>query len=587
MDTVKSFKGYGKVDEADNREFQRTTRKRLILIASSAVILLVIVVGVVIGVVANKRGGGGGDDDDSDRSPSTSATSIKAMCSVTRYPDACFSSVSSLKEAGSTSDPEELFKLSLRVAADAVSRASSLPDTFAVPANDARLAAALRDCRELFDDAVGRLNDSIASLGAAAGGGKVLTDSKIGDLKSWLSAAVTDQETCLDGFEGTTGGLREKMEAAMTNSTQFTSNSLAIVAGILGILRDLDIPIHRKLLSSSSSALLPKWVLGSHRRALLQAAPGELKPNVTVAKDGSGQFATIGEAVQLVPKKSPFPFVIYVKEGVYEENVVVEKSKWNVMFFGDGMYKTVVTGSLNFIDGTPTFSTATFATVGKGFMARDMGFKNTAGPEKHQAVAFRSGADRSVYYRCSFEAFQDTLYVHALRQFYRECDISGTIDFIFGDATAVFQKCTIRPRQPLANQRNIITAQGKKDPNESTGISIQGCTIAPYSTDVTAQTYLGRPWKNYSTTIVMQTEIGAVVDREGWLAWTPGVAPPDTINYAEFQNTGPGSMVEGRVKWAGYRPEISAEEASKYTVHAFLDGSEWIDQSGATYESTL
>ncbi|KAJ6823646.1 pectinesterase 3-like [Iris pallida] len=584
MDTVKSFKGYGKVDEAENRRFQRTTRNRLILIVSSAVLLLVIAVSVAIGVVVNKHGATGGGGDTNVRSPSAS---IKAMCSVTRYPDACFSSVSSLAEANSTSDPEELFKLSLRAAADAVSRLSSLPDALAVPANDRRLEAALRDCKELFGDAADRIGDSIASLTSSSSkaAAVLLTGPKIDDLKTWLSAAVTDQETCLDGFEGTTGGLREKMEAAMTNSTQLTSNSLAIAAGMLGILRDLGVPIHRKLLSSPSShAALPRWVSAWHRRALLV---GDAKPNVTVAKDGSGQFRTIGEAVQLVPKKNLHPFVIYVKEGEYEEKVVVEKSKWNVVFVGDGMYKTVVTGSLNFVDGTPTFSTATVAVVGKGFMARDMGFKNTAGPKKHQAVAFRSGADRSVYFRCAFEAFQDTLYVHALRQFYRECDISGTIDFIFGDAAAVFQKCTIRPRQPLANQRNIITAQGKKDPNQNTGISIQACTIAPYSADVTAQTFLGRPWKNYSTTVFMQTEIGAVVDADGWLPWVAGVVPPDTINYAEFQNTGPGSTVAGRVKWAGYRPAISAEEAAKYTVHAFLDGSQWIDQSGVTYQSTL
>jgi len=84
--------------------------------------------------------------------------------------------------------------------------------------------------------------------------------------------------------------------------------------------------------------------------------------------------------------------------------------------------------------------------AGKGFIAKDMGFFNTAGAAKHQAVAFRSGSDLSVLYRCSFDAFQDTLYAHSNRQFYRECDITGTIDFIFGNAAVVLQSCNIQPR---------------------------------------------------------------------------------------------------------------------------------------------
>ncbi|KAI7756536.1 hypothetical protein M8C21_003813 [Ambrosia artemisiifolia] len=107
----------------------------------------------------------------------------------------------------------------------------------------------------------------------------------------------------------------------------------------------------------------------------------------------------------------------------------------------------------------------------------DMGFINTAGPEKHQAVAFRSGSDFSVFYRCSFDAYQDTLYPHSNRQFYRECDVTGTIDFIFGNAAVAFQNYNIMPRQPLANQFVTITAQGKKHPNQNTGISIQKCAI--------------------------------------------------------------------------------------------------------------
>lgn len=147
-------------------------------------------------------------------------------------------------------------------------------------------------------------------------------------------------------------------------------------------------------------------------------------------------------------------------------------------------------------------------------------FRNTAGPIKQQAVAVRNGADMSAFYSCSFEGYQDTLYTHSLRQFYRDCQIYGTIDFIFGNAAVVFQNCKISSRLPLVGQFNTITAQGRSDPNQNTGISIQNCSIKAAkdlaTANVTVETYLGRPWKEYSTTIFMQSYIASLIDPAGW-----------------------------------------------------------------------
>src|SRR4051812_33194604 len=110
-----------------------------------------------------------------------------------------------------------------------------------------------------------------------------------------------------------------------------------------------------------------------------------------------------------------------------------------------------------------------------------MTFENTAGPEKHQAVALRSGSDKSVFYRCSIKGYQDTLYVYSQRQFYRECDIYGTVDFIFGDAAAVLQGCNIYARKPASGQKNTVTAQARTDPGENTGIIIHNCRISAAS----------------------------------------------------------------------------------------------------------
>ncbi|PHT97767.1 putative pectinesterase/pectinesterase inhibitor 46 [Capsicum chinense] len=112
-------------------------------------------------------------------------------------------------------------------------------------------------------------------------------------------------------------------------------------------------------------------------------------------------------------------------------------------------------------------------------IARDMEFCNTAGAAKHQAVALMSTADLSVFYRCKFDAYQDTLYQHSNRQFYRLCNIYGTVDFIFGNSAVVFQNCNILPKNPMPSQQNTITAQGKIDPNQNTGIAIQNCTVWP------------------------------------------------------------------------------------------------------------
>ncbi|KAK9165093.1 hypothetical protein Scep_000284 [Stephania cephalantha] len=213
---------------------------------------------------------------------------------------------------------------------------------------------------------------------------------------------------------------------------------------------------------------------------------------------------------------------------------------------------------------------------GKGFVSRDIGFKNTAGPEKHQAVALRSSADLSIFYRCAFDAYQDTLYARKKRQFYRDCFITGTVDFIFGNAAVIFQKCDTQPRQPLPNQYNTVTAQGRtKDNNDTTGISIDRGTIAPNG-HVTAKTYLGRPWKECSTTVIMDSYIDGIVDPVGWIEWSPGTEPPSTIYYAEHNNSGPGAALENRVKWAGYRPVISDEEAHKFTVEPFIHSSRWL-----------
>lgn len=219
------------------------------------------------------------------------------------------------------------------------------------------------------------------------------------------------------------------------------------------------------------------------------------------------------------------------------------------------------------------------AAIGEGFMAQSIGFRNIAGPEKHQAVALRVQSDRSIFLNCRMEGYQDTLYVQTHRQFYRGCYIMGTIDIIFGDAAVVLQTCDIVIRKPMENQQNTITAQGRIDKHETTGIVLQKCRISADSSlepeKSKISSYLGRPWKEYSRTIVMESEISDVIRSDGWLPWDKDFAL-QTLYYAEYNNIGVGSRVKDRVKWPGYQIDFKKEEAVKYTVSQFIQGERWL-----------
>ena len=230
------------------------------------------------------------------------------------------------------------------------------------------------------------------------------------------------------------------------------------------------------------------------------------------------------------------------------------------------------------------------AVVGNNFLARDLTIENSAGPSKHQAVALRVGADLSAFYRCSFVGYQDTLYTHSLRQFFRDCDIYGTIDFVFGNAAVVLQSCNLYARRPLPNQSNIFTAQGREDPNQNTGISVHRCKVAAAADlagrEASTRTYLGRPWKQYSRTVFLQSELDSLIDPAGWLEWSGDFAL-DTLYYGEYMNTGAGAGTSGRVKWKGYRVITSAAEASAFTVGSFIDGDVWLAGTSIPFTTGL
>ncbi|KAJ8761871.1 hypothetical protein K2173_005582 [Erythroxylum novogranatense] len=432
--------------------------------------------------------------------------------------------------------------------------------------NNPREQAALTDCVELMELSMDRIQDSIVALAR-------ITSESHANAHTWLSSVLTNHVTCLDGLNGPA---KLAMESRVQDIILQARASLAMLVAISPPRKEAIFPINVDF---------PSWVT-SRDRKLLQASSKAIKADVIVAKDGSGKYSTVKDAVASVPDKTNTRYVIYVKKGTYKENVEIGKTKKNVMLVGDGMDSTIITGSLNVVDGSTTFKSATVAAVGDGFIAQDIWFQNTAGPQKHQAVALRVGADKSVINRCRIDAYQDTLYAHSLRQFYRDCYITGTVDFIFGDAAVVFQNCKLVARKPMSNQQNMVTAQGRTDPNQNTGTSIQKCDIIG-SSDLepvkgSIKSYLGRPWKEYSRTVVMQSSIGDHIDPSGWSIWDKDFALK-TLYYGEYLNRGPGAGTSKRVKWAGYHVITSASEASKFTVAQLIQGGSWLQSSGVAY----
>ncbi|KAI3464405.1 hypothetical protein Pfo_021068 [Paulownia fortunei] len=524
-------------------------------------------------------------------------TSVKYLCEVTLFPDSCQSSIVHIIDSNNTWPNQLLliYEQSTLAAMAGVSNAS--PDfsvngtleklvTNKMPNNRLALSA-LESCRVLLSLALDNINNSLSSSD------ELLSSHETRDnIRTWLSAAGADLQTCSDGFGDLVYDVRKLVLEKLRNSTEYSSNSLAIITLIdrcLGSTMESNKSgfIGQNLLSHNHDHT-PYWLTSNDRKLLLAMNPNLIKPDLVVAQDGSGNHTTINDALKAVPDHSNYRFIIYVKKGVYYENVKVNKSKWNVMMIGDGLVQTIVSGNLNHDDGTKTFLTATFAVFGKGFIAQQMGFRNTA--TKSQAVALLSTADQSVFFKCLVDSKQDTLYVHSNRQFHRECYIYGTIDFIFGDAAVVIQRSIILPKNPFPGHINVITAQGKTDPNHNTGISIQNCVIKPAEDLTGVRTFLGRPWKNYSTTVFLQNLMDSLIDPHGWLPWNTSAGappPPNTIFYAEYNNKGPGAITNDRVKWDGVRVMLSRDEVSKFTVSYLINGDQWLLETGVRFKSGL
>jgi pectinesterase len=188
----------------------------------------------------------------------------------------------------------------------------------------------------------------------------------------------------------------------------------------------------------------------------------------------------------------------------------------------------------------------------------------------------------SAFYNCRFDGYQDTVLYQAGRQFYRNCVLSGTVDFLFGYGSAVIQNSLIIVRRPNPNQFNTVTADGRKERGQPGGVVIHNCRIVPEQKLVPdrlkIKTYLGRPWKAYSRTVVMESKLADFIQPDGWAPWS-GNEFLDTLYYAEYANAGPGAATNRRVRWKTLH-FLKRSEALQFTVRTFLQGGQWIKNNG-------
>jgi len=287
----------------------------------------------------------------------------------------------------------------------------------------------------------------------------------------------------------------------------------------------------------------------------------------TVAKDGTGDFKTIQEAVNAVRDLSEVQVPIYIKKGIYKEKLVIPAHKSKISLIGENKDQTIITfddysgkGAIN------TYTSHTVLVQGNDFKAENLTFENSAGPVG-QAVALHVEADRVVIKNCKIIGNQDTLFPSAdtSRQYYVDCYIEGTTDFIFGAATVVFERCHIHSKK-----NSYITAASTTE-GQAFGFVFLNCKL---TADAAFQkVYLGRPWRPFAKTVFINTQMGNHILPAGWSVWNKNENHKTTF-YAEYGSTGPGFVKESRIEWSR---QLSKKESKQYTLKKiFSQRTSWL-----------
>ena len=300
---------------------------------------------------------------------------------------------------------------------------------------------------------------------------------------------------------------------------------------------------------------------------------------LVVARDGTGEFRTIDEAIEVCRAFMDYHKVIYVKNGTYKEKLIIPSWLQNIEICGESAEKTIITyddhANIQIVLGTAeprtqpmgTFRTYTLKIEGNAITLKNITIENNSA-RLGQAVALHTEGDRLVFINCRFIGHQDTVYtgVAGTRLFFKDCYICGTTDFIFGPSTAWFENCTI---ESLIN--SYVTAASTPK-NQPYGYVFNNCRLIaqPEATKV----YLGRPWRDYGYTLFMNCDLGKHIRPEGWHNWEKH--REQTARYLEYNNHGDGAKTTERVGWSR---QLTKKEASKITPeNVFRQETSWLPE---------
>ncbi|MBN2813969.1 MAG: pectin esterase [Bacteroidales bacterium] len=283
----------------------------------------------------------------------------------------------------------------------------------------------------------------------------------------------------------------------------------------------------------------------------------------TVATDGTGDFTSVQAAIDACKSFPDKRVRVFIKNGIYREKIKVPACNTHLSLIGESAEHTIITWD-DFFDRVnrgrnSTFYTYTLIVEADDFRAENLTIENSAG-RVGQAVALHVEGDRCVIINCRLLGNQDTLYTGGQnsRQYYKNCYIAGTTDFIFGAATALFDSCTIHSKS-----NSYITAASTIK-GKLYGYVFTNCLLeADPGVD---SVYLGRPWRDYARVVFLNCEMGAHIVPEGWANWDK-TARHKTAYYAEYRNTGSGSHIGRRVTWSH---QLTAGEAAIYSREKVL-----------------
>jgi pectinesterase len=323
----------------------------------------------------------------------------------------------------------------------------------------------------------------------------------------------------------------------------------------------------------------------------LAATCASATTNLYVNKSGAnGAYTTVQAAITAAPAgTSNNRTIVYIAPGTYKEHLSISSSKKFLCLIGQTTDPTQVILTYNLNATSSNGSGGTVGTTGStsttisatDFIAKNITFKNSSHDDIAQAVAIKTVADRMAFQNCRFWGFQDTLYVTSGRQYFKSCYVTGDTDFIFGNATAVFDSCTVNE----SGAHGYYTAANTAT-TTAIGLVFLNCTLTgtpstetdpdtgtKYSsvTSVSSNaTYLGRPWQ-YSTSkssvTYISCKMGTDVINVGWNPWDSGnTSPGNTTRYSEYNSmnlSGAALDISKRVSWSH---QLTASQAAAYTL---------------------